>query len=189
MIDIALGFVLAELNAYLGNTFGGDETLATLGSVGGAPAGAADPTDNRVVLSLVNVEREASVGSPGFVAGAAGGYVKTSPGLYLNLYVLVAANFPNHYDDALRMLSACMGFFQARPFFDPQNSPDFPAGMTQLSMELVSLDLGQLSSLWTILGKNYLPSSVYKLRMIAVQNAWTIAAVPTVQQTNVDMER
>lgn len=187
MIDTALGLVLAELNTYLGASFGGHEKHAVLGSVAAPAAGGLDPTANRVVLSLVNLERETTVGSTGFVAGAAGSYVKTSPGLYLNLYLLVAANFPGNYDNALKMLGACMGFFQSRPMFDPQNSARFPSTLAPLTMELVSLDIGQLSALWTVLGNNYLPSCVYKLRMIALQNAWTIATVPTVQAPAVDM--
>ncbi|MCG2584151.1 DUF4255 domain-containing protein [Massilia sp. TS11] len=188
MIDTALGFVLTELNTYLSASFGGGEKHAVLGSVASPAAGGLDPNENRVVLSLVNLERETAIGSTGFVAGAAGAYTKTNPTLYLNLYVLVAANYPNNYDNALKMLSACMGFFQARQLFDPQNSARFPADMAQLTMEIVSLSLAELSTLWAVLGNNYLPSAVYKLRMITVQNAWTINAIPTVQTPAASLE-
>jgi hypothetical protein len=181
MIDTALSFVLTELNTYLSATFGGSEKHAVLAGVATPAAGTLNPNDNRVLLSLVNLERETAIGSTGFVAGAAGGYSKTNPTLYLNLYVLVAANFPGNYGNALKMLSACMGFFQARQLFDPQSCPRFPPDMAQLTMEIVSLSLAELSTLWAVLGNNYLPSAVYKLRMITVQNAWTINAIPTVQ--------
>ncbi|HZX26331.1 MAG TPA: DUF4255 domain-containing protein [Telluria sp.] len=180
MIDNALSFVLDELNAYLSATFGAGEKHAVLGTVAAPANGAAPQNENKVILSLVNLERETSIGSTGFVAGTGGSYTKTNPSLYLNLYVMVAANYPNNYNNSLRMLSACMGFFQARQMFDPQNSPRFPADMAQLTLEIVSLTLAELSTLWAILGNNYLPSSVYKLRMITVQNAWTIAPIPTV---------
>ncbi len=187
MIDIALSFVLNELNTYLSTSFGGGEKHAVLASIAPPPAGAVAQTDNKVVLSLVNLERETSVGSTGFVATGGGGYTKTNPSLYLNLYVLVAANFPNNYDNALKMLSASMGFFQARQMFDAQNSPRFPQDMSQLTMEIVSLGMADSGTLWTMLGNNYLPSVLYKLRMITVQNAWVIAPIPEVSSASAEL--
>jgi hypothetical protein len=180
MIDTALGFVLNELNAYLGTSFPGEEKHAVLASVASSNNATPALIDNKIVLSLVNIERETSVGSTGFVAKGGGSYTKTNPSLYVNLYVLMAASYPANYGNALKMLGAGMGFFQARQVFDSQNSANFPSDMTQLSMEIVSLSMAELSTLWAVLGSNYLPSVVYKLRMITVQNAWVIEPIPSV---------
>jgi len=60
MIDKALGFIVAELNAFLGVRYPSSEDHAVLASLT-HPDGSAPPhTANRLVVSLVNLEREAS---------------------------------------------------------------------------------------------------------------------------------
>jgi hypothetical protein len=178
MIDQALKFIVGELNNYLSSGGLPLEQAVALASVavpeGGAPAGAAQ----QLVLSLVNIEREAAIGAPAFLAQAGGGgYARTQQALHLNLYVLLSAPLAGGYADALKALSAAMSFLQGKPNYDSQNSSSFPANLSQLSMEFVSLSLAELSTLWAILGANYLPSAVYKLRMISLNADWTIAPV------------
>ena len=50
-------------------------------------------------------------------------------------------------------------------------------------MEVVSLSMSELSTLWGVLGANYLPSVVYKLRMVTVQEDWVITPIPGVDTT------
>jgi len=181
MIDQALQFVLGELNTYFDAQFPAQEKVAVLASLS-EPSGAVPPgIENKLVLSLVNLERETVVGSTGFVARAGNAYAKTNPVLYLNLYVLLSASFAGNYGDALKMLASAMGFLQAKQYFDAQNSATFPRNMSQLTMELVSLDLAELSTMWAMLGANYLPSALYKLRMITMQEGWVIHPIPTLE--------
>ena len=188
MIDTALSFVLDELNAYLANLVPSDEPNAVLASLATAPGAAQTPIDGKIVLSLVNIERETSIGSTGFVAKGGGAYAKINPTLYVNLYVLMSASYPANYANALKVLAYCMSFFQAKQVFDAQNSTQFPGDMSQLSMEMVSLSMAELSTLWAVLGSNYLPSVLYKLRMITVQNAWVIAPIPAISDIAPQME-
>jgi hypothetical protein len=184
MIDKALKFILAELNNYLDASFPGNEKTAVLASLSNPDDSVPLGIDNKLVLTLVNIERETAVGSTGFVSRQGAAYGKTNPTLFLNLYVLLSASYANNYaDGALRMLSHAMAFFQAKWGFDPQNSADFPPGMSQLSMEVVSLSMSELSTLWAVLGANYLPSVVYKLRMVTVQEDWVITPIPGVDTT------
>ncbi|SDA57723.1 MULTISPECIES: DUF4255 domain-containing protein [unclassified Janthinobacterium] len=189
MIDKALEFILGELNNYLGASYHGPEKAAVLASLSSPDNSVPLAIDNKLVLSLVNIERETAIGSTGFVARqGANGYGRTNPSLYLNLYVLLAASYAGNYSGALRMLSQAMAFFQAKWGFDPQNSAGFPAGMTQLSVEVVSLSMAELSTLWAVLGANYLPSVVYKLRMVTLQEDWLIAPIPAVSSGIADVQ-
>jgi hypothetical protein len=177
MIDKALQFILGELNNYLDASFHGPEKAAVLASLSNPDA---TMIEKKLVLSLVNIERETSIGSTGFVGRNNGAYGKINPTLYLNLYVLLSASYANNYGLALTMLGHAMAFFQAKWGFDPQNSASFPPGMNQMSMELVSLSMAELSTLWAVLGSDYLPSAMYKLRMVSVQEDWLIAPIPPI---------
>lgn len=189
MIDKALGFILGELNNYLDASHSGNEKAAVLASLSSPDNTVPLNIENKLVLSLVNIERETAIGSTGFVARSGpGSYGRSNPSLYLNLYVLLAASHANNYPFALRMLGQAMAFFQAKWGFDPQNSAAFPAGMTQMSMEIVSLSMAELSTLWAVLGANYLPSVVYKLRMVTIQEDWLIAPIPAVSSTTADLQ-
>lgn len=190
MIDKALVFLLDELNRFLVPRGPGGEPAAVLSSLaapdGALPAG----IDNKLVVTLLSIEKEGAAAAasmpvrerPGTsAAGAApGGFARMAAPLPLNLNVIVAASFGAQYREALKMLSVAIGFFQARPLFSPQNAPALPAGIDRLSIELVSCDLAMLGNVWTILGADALPSALYKVRMLSVQQGWASAYDPAV---------
>jgi hypothetical protein len=60
-----------------------------------------------------------------------------------------------------------VAFFQAHPVFDHQNSPDLDQGIDRLVLELEPLSLTDLSNLGGILGGRYVPSVLYRARMIS----------------------
>lgn len=183
MIDKALNFIVSELNDFLGRRYPSNEDHAVLASLT-HPDGSAPPhTANRIVVSLINLEREGSAAMSGISTRTEGGYSRTNPTLHLNLYILVTASFVNNYPGALTFLSAALGFFQSKPNFDAQSSPAFPREMERLSLELVSLSIQELNNLWAILGAKYLPSAMYKVRMLSFQQGWIDAAVPEVSGT------
>lgn len=164
MIDTALTYVLDELNGYLAARFPGREKMAVMASLTRPDGGAPLEIDNKLILSLVNIENEARLASTGFVARERDGRGDTS--VRLNLYVMLAASYAGNYGQALNMLGQAMAFFRARPHLDAQGSGTFPASMLQLNMELVSLSMSELHTVWATLGSNYLPSAVYKLRTV-----------------------
>ena len=185
MIDKALNFLLGEINAFLGVHFGGPENAAVLSSLCNPDGSPPLVIDNKIVLSLVNIEKETSMGSGSFVSRSPSAYSRTNPALHLNLYILISASFsgrPHSYDSALKSLSHSITFLQSKPAFDAQNSPSFPAGFEKLTMEMVSLSMAELSTLWAVLGASYLPSVVYKMRMLTVQDAWIIEPIPNITE-------
>lgn len=183
MIDQAMKFIQREMNNYLASgSLPHDErvVLANLATPDGGPPGG---IAQHLVLSMVNLEREAAVGAPSFVGRAGnGGYTRTQQALHLNIYVLLSASYPGDYAGALRALSDAMTFLQGKPAYDSQNSADFPAAIQMLSMEFVSLSLSELSNMWALLGADFLPSAMYKLRMISLNADWTVAPLARIDK-------
>ena len=52
--------------------------------------------------------------------------------------------------------------------------------LEKLSLELLNLSIHEVNNVWSILGAKYMPSIVYKVRMLAVQENWIAERVPTV---------
>jgi hypothetical protein len=180
MIDKTLSFLLDELNGYLSARFRSPDKLAVLSSLSHMDGSPVPGLDGKVILTLVNIGREAAVPALGTPTKSdAGGYVRTAAPLNLNLYLMVSASFRN-YMEALTMLSSTLGFFQGRPGFDAQSCASFPPHLEKLTAELVSISSQEMNNLWGILGAKYLPSAVYKLRVITLQQGWAEEMVPAV---------
>lgn len=185
MIDETLAFVVDELNRFLMARFPDTDPLAVLSSLSAMDGSALPGLDRRLIVTLVNVGKEAAAPALGIPTRAGGGgYVRAAAPLHLNLYVMMSASFSN-YVEALKMLSCVLGFFQGRPAFEAQNSVNFPRHLDKLACELVSVSTQELNNLWAILGAKYLPSAVYKLRMVTLQQNWLDAVVPDVSQPGV----
>lgn len=187
MIDQTLAFLTQELNSYLRARFDSDDDIARLASIG--PAASSDPEDskNRILVTLVNIEREGTASNTAQVYRNAGAEMQRAPQpLNLNLIFLVCANFVDNYRDGLRLLSAAIGFFQSHPLFTAQSSPELPRGIDRLSVEWRDLDLQSIHNLWSVFGAQYLPSAVYKARMLIIEDALVGTDVPIITGTTVE---
>lgn len=189
MIDKTLSFLIDELNGYLSLQLQSPEKVAVLSGFANIDGTMATGLGGKLIVTLVNIGKEAAapaLGIPTKVDG--GGYARSAAPLNLNLYIMVAASFPN-YLDSLRMLSGALGFFQGRSGFDAQSCANFPPNLEKLTAELVSISSQEMNNLWGILGAKYLPSAVFKLRMITLQQGWADAMVPEVTQPDANVRR
>ncbi len=181
MLDTTLGFLRDQLSGYLDSRYPSSEgyvALAGLSNLDGTPPSG---IENKIVLSLVNIERETAAASSGAqLKPDGGGFARMSAPLNLNLYVLVSASFGNNYQEALKLLSAALGYFQGKTVFTAQSAPGFPRGLDRLTMEIVNLDTQGLNNLWGNIGGKYLPSVLYKARMFTLQEGWILEQVPVV---------
>jgi hypothetical protein len=185
MLERTLSFLADQLNAHLGARYPSSEPHAVLSSLIGGDGTVPSGIENKVVLSLVNIEREVSAAGSGTQLRAEGeGFIRTNAPLNLNLYILAAASFAGNYDEALKLLSAVLGFFQGRQVFTVQNVAGFPRGLEKLTLEIVNLDLQGLNNLWGNIGGKYLPSVLYKARMLTVQEGWILDQVPGISGTD-----
>ncbi|MBI1938370.1 MAG: DUF4255 domain-containing protein [Ignavibacteriales bacterium] len=125
--------------------------------------------DNSLGLTLVNIEEERVVKSQNAVSIASDGRVSiVNPEIKLNLFILIAANFTN-YDTGLQFLSAVVKCFQSKNVFTPDNTPLLDSSIQKLIVELFSLDFEKQNHLWGSLGAKYLPSVLYRVRLVAIQ--------------------
>lgn len=170
MIDTALDFIAREVNAQLLKRTGSE-----LGAV--QPGPLVDDRGNWVVtmdtvrLTLFQIEEERTLREPlperTIIAGRE---VVLPPPLKLNLVLLFAGRF-QQYAQALRTLSHLLSFMHARPLFTPADSPGMPPGIERLALELLSWTPEQLNQMWACLGAKHLPSVVYRLRMVVLQDS------------------
>jgi len=184
MIDKTLSFLLGELNGFLGTVFPASEPYAVLSSLAQQDGSPPPGIENKILITLINVERDTTAFAPNLPARTEAGLAtRVNPPLNLNINFLISASFAANYLEALRFLSSSMGFFQSKPVFTPQNSPAFPRGLERLTVEMVNLSIPDLQNLWASAGAKYLPSALYKARMITIQDGWVVERVPTITGT------
>jgi hypothetical protein len=181
MIDKTLTFILGEVNTLLSNRYRSAEDPAVLSSLSN-PDGTVPPAiENKIVLSLINVEREAAANGSSWPMRTEGnGFGRVSPPLGMNLLVMVTACFQTNYAEGLKLLSSVVGLFQGKPSFSAQNTAAFPQGMDKLSVEMVNLSLQEINNVWSVLGAKYMPSVAYKIRMLVIQENLLAERVPAI---------
>ena len=170
VIDAALDFIAREVNAHLLKRTGSELGAVHVGRL-------VDDRGNWVVamdtlrLTLFQIDEERALREQLPERTIVGGReVVLPPPLRLNLVVLFAGRF-QQYDQALRTLSQLMAFVQARPLHTPAESPGLPAGIERIAMELLSWTPEQLNQMWACFGAKHLPSVVYRLRMVTLQDS------------------
>lgn len=175
MLDIAVSFLADELNTYLRKrgALTGPQDLVLPSSLVNDKGEWTLPEGN-VGLTLVNIEEERILREqlPDRVY-LNGSNVVLQPALKLNLIVLFAARFtPNTtgYKSSLNFLSHVFTFFQANPTFSSDNSPGLNGNIEKLNVELLSYTPEQLNQTWAYLGSKYLPSAIYRVRMVLLQD-------------------
>ncbi len=171
MIDAALEQIRSQLNQALRRRFQIGEDLVVMSNILEQDGNVAGNTTDKVVVSLVNIEKEViTMRQP--VAGGASRSIVSRPPVCLNLSVLFAANFSSgNYKEALKFISSSIGFFQAHPVFDHQNTPDLDTRIEKMTLEIQNLGITELSNLWGILSGKYMPSILYKVRMLTLDSA------------------
>lgn len=176
MIDKALKFLTEEMNIYLDLQNGGNlgDQLIVLTNVANDSGGWAIPSQ-KLGVSLINIEEEKVFKDQQTnFRNAAGEFEQYNPEIKLNLYMLVCANFVSEngddkYEQGLKQLSRVVSCFQGKNVFTPDNTPSMDPGLKKLIVELYSYSFEQQYNFWTILGAKYLPSVLYKVRLLAYQ--------------------
>jgi hypothetical protein len=178
MIDLAINAMAAQLNQYLRGLLNSAEDLVLVSNLLGPDGAAAPNVSNRIVLFLTSIERDTATqrGPEHAVRGLSG------PGpLFLNLYVMAAANFTgNNYPEALKFLSLVVGYFHGRPVLDHSNCPELDHAIDKLILDIENTPPQAMSNIWGVLGGRYLPSVLYRVRMVVIDSANVHGRVPRV---------
>ena len=62
-------------------------------------------------------------------------------------------------------------FFQARPVFTRERYAGLDPRIDKLGVDLISPSFEQLNQMWAFVGAKQLPSALYRVRLVALQDA------------------
>jgi hypothetical protein len=132
-----------------------------------------------VTLLLTGVQHEPILRAADLhlAVGADGSAVRVRPTLRLQLMVLAAARH-GKYTESLRALSFIAAWGQAHPVIDRNNAPQLDPSIDRLTLEFVSLTITEQNELWSSLGTGYLPSLMYRIRLLGFTSAVGQATQP-----------
>lgn len=165
VIDQALKLISDRLNAHLASVFSVGEDLVAIGPLTDAEGKPTAETRNRLTLFLTNIAQDSVPRGAGRHAMQIG----QAPPIHLDIYFMLASGHdPDIYGEGLKMISAALMFFQAHPVMTPQNTPEMPAGLAQLTIELSNLKVEEVGQLWGNLGGRYAPSVMFKMRSVMI---------------------
>lgn len=128
---------------------------------------------NGIILSLVNIEEDKILKNPeNFIRRNNQIFYKNSI-QHFNLTLLFAAynqeNTSDTYISALFNLEAVIRFFQQKSVFSAENTTGLDPGIDKIILDMVSLNIEQTHQLWSSLGGHYMPSVIFRMRLISIE--------------------
>lgn len=173
MLFETLNFIIGEVEAYF-LRLDRDAYNPILGNIAlqdGQGGGNAQDVDDKLVLSLINIEEEKTLKNEPNYRRVGTEIITQNPPLHLNLYLLFSANILD-YGEALRALSLVLQFFQHKNTFYGTNYQALrDAGVERLNFEIFDLSFEQTNNLWGVMGGKLVPNVLYKVRMLSLQAA------------------
>ncbi|MEM0939001.1 MAG: DUF4255 domain-containing protein [Bacteroidota bacterium] len=166
MINTALSVLKEKLNEYLRIKTEVDSDLVKF-----IESNNNDPisfTNNAVTPFLINVSEDRKFRNPDQFSGVVRDSIRTqsNPEIRIELLVLFVSKFGD-YNQALNFLSFVIKFFQTNRIFTPKNSPALSEEkIEKLVIELISLPLEEQNQVWHSLSTSYLPSVLYRIRLL-----------------------
>jgi hypothetical protein len=179
MIHQVLPAIVRELTEYLEAKFGISDDQVVLGNVVNQD-GSLAIDGNKLVVSLINISRDGSLGTTKTFGG------NDNPPVYVNLYVMFAAVYNQSnisgqdYLESLKMISGVISFFQGHNGFDAHNTPDFPSDAMKVICEVENIEFRELVNLWSVTGAKYVPSVVYRFRSLNMEESLVTDEMPNV---------
>ena len=189
MFSETLNFLAAELNGYFEDKMlQGADPRVKIGNVARALDGSLthnDSLDDKLILTLVNLEEDRAMRRHESVVKVDGMARYKRPPLLLNLYVLVSAN-KGDYGTSLTQLGYVVQFFQFQNCFTHSTHPTLDARIEKLLVELYTLNFEQVNHLWSTLGGKYLPSVLYKIQQLSLDENVVIGEAGLIQEILLD---
>jgi hypothetical protein len=169
MIDVAISHIVTEVNQHLMHVFDLNEDVVVVSNILDQDGTVTPHVNSKIVVSLVNIEKDNTPFQRQINNSTAMRSLVTNPPVHLNLYLMFSSNFNgNNYPEGLKFISNTIRYFQSKNTFDRQNSPAMDRQIDKLILNIENLSLNDLSNLWGVLSGKYLPSVLYKVRMITI---------------------
>jgi len=170
MINAAIETITDMLNEYYALHFDQQETVAVARDLHNSCVKSDVNTQNKIIVSLVKIKTSSAVYSQNRATRTLD-YKIASP-LHLELSVLISANFSQaQYTQGLQVLSDCMRFLHNNAAINRDVRPQLSDKISKLILEIENLEFDDAHHLWTILGSHYLPSALYKVRVMGIENS------------------
>lgn len=178
MIRMILTHFAARLDEYLRRKFPQPEGVAAVGIIGNS----SEERPCKLIISLVNIEREAAGGISAGIRRNSSGYERSYPPLLLNLDLMLAAVYDEkRYTESLSVLSETLTFMQSHPYFDLNGQ--------MYTIEIVTLSAQDINNIWTTLGGQYYPSVMCKLRRLMIDAGETSGSTGIAGEQNVRLTK
>jgi hypothetical protein len=171
MIDVVINHVASSANKYLMRSFDLHEDVVVVSNILEQDGTVATHVDNKIVVSLVNIEKEVFPLTRNFAATSHSRSTNSNEPIHFNLYLMVASYFSgSNYQEGLKFLSKTISYFHSHNMFDHQNSPSLHPSVDKVVLDIENQSIDDLSKLWGMLSGKYLPSVLYKVRMVTYES-------------------
>lgn len=202
MIDNAITLLRDELDAYFKR--GTNAPPVVIGNIAHWESDNNESLKESLVITLVNVEEESALKNVSPYRRNPNGTVNfEQPPIFVNLYLLISANFGGTRDGylkALTFLSGVLQFFQNRRSFTLANSPNSTLSASdgvelealqemKLFVEFYTLNFEQINHLWGSLGGKQMPFAMYKVRLVKLQEREPLLEAPLIQGIDIIAHR
>jgi hypothetical protein len=175
MIYETLQILKEQLDVYFSDE--GLGNIITLENIALWESGSEDASRvaGKVILTLINLEEETTLKNIPNYKVKNGKTEYKNPPVHLNLFLLISANCDT-YDKSLRSISKVIQFFQGKKTFTSSNTVYNRANVAfdvldyfKFIMELYTPSFEELNYVWGTLGGRQLPSVIYKVQLIQIE--------------------
>ena len=167
MIHDALSYLTEQVNQYLNRDLNSDSDIIEMGSLKQSDG---NPSFEKLGVTLVAIDRETTIPyglDTKEINSNTDQVVKQKRPLCLNLKILISSNFQSEYEDAIKYLGKVITFFHTNNVFTHENSPTLDKNIQKLIIEINPNDTDDMYHFWSMAGISYLPSIIYRMRMVA----------------------
>lgn len=149
---------------------------------------------NNIILTLINIEEETfGKAQLPHIQRPDQSIRLANPEIKLNLYVLFSAfssmDVGERYANCLNLIAHVVHFFQTKSVFNHQNTPNLNQNIEKLIVEFISPTFEQQNYLWSALGAKYMPSVLYKVRMLTIRETEETTSASVIDRIQVHQTR
>ncbi len=134
----------------------------------------AENIKGKVVLTLLNLQEESALKNTPTFKVRDGKTEYKNPPVHLNLFLLISSNCDT-YDKSLRCISKTIQFFQGKKVFTSTNTVYNRTNVAfdvldyfKFILEIYTPSLEELNYVWGTLGGRQLPSVIYKIQLLEI---------------------
>ncbi len=176
MIYKVVPTVIASLNEYIKNEFNLQDDMVILTNPVDMKGNLNTQIDNKLCVFLQHIEEEKLLKNGAYQTNAG-----MNPPIHFNIYLMFIANFPDpNYLESLRFISIVLEFFQGTRVFDRSNLPLLSNNVDKIAFEYMNQDSKELSNVWGMIGLKYMPSLIYKMKLLSFTNHLIREEIPSI---------